>query len=476
MKQLVFADTQGAGVRYRLEVPDSMNMWRLDAFLDYMQCSHREIAARDYLPRPVDPLRHQSFRHLVCTPSAALSPPVRFWQNGREIRADGRIELPDARNLVQLRRDPAAGGADCRSLDLAARHRQELGDCRDELIELWDTLFDFDTHRIVTKRGVRVTGFGQLLNGFGDGLNEANRIRVVYRLAHLVYQAPFENVSKIIGSHELRSGLEMWRNIALGCGGMCAEKAWALKFACDALGVPNRPVFGAGCELPSDLDVRLPRLVENGDPDALGVWLQHHLLELDLAGRKVLVDVANGNMPFLFLAGEDAEARIRYGVRARMVYRTEKLTLTRASNLAGDTMLVYSKYRVPGLTYQFVFEQGLGLQITDRLFLGVVLDWHEERSRGIQSYYSTCAQRLALPYPRFVHEGNVASVPDSDFEGLLRRVLEALKDGFPRREYTGSFTFVLQPLTPHRWSRPQVSPEIRAMLTAGKDSSADETP
>ena len=468
MKRLVFADTQGNGLQYRFDVPDKMDTWRLDAFLDFMTCSGREMAAGDYLPRPVDSLRHESLRRLLCAPASLLSPPVCFWQNGLKIRDGGRFDLSGTHNLVHLRRASDTNGADCRALDLAARHRREFADCRDELVELWDALFDFDAHRVSTRGGARITGFEQVLANFRDGLSDEGRVQVVYRLAHLVYQAPFENLSKIVGAHGLRSGLEMWRNIALGCGGVCSEKAWALKFACDVLGVPNTPVYGAGCELPADLDSRLVRLVGEDDPEALGVWLQHHLLELDLAGRKVLVDVANGNMPFLFLAGPDAETRVRHGLRARMVYHTEKLRLARASSLAGDIMLVHSRQRIPGLTYQFVFEQGLGLQITDQLFLGAFLDWHEERSRHAQSTYSACAKRVALPYPRFVHEQTLASVPDNGLRELLRGALGALRDGYPRPEYSGDFTFVIQPLSPHRWSRPQVSPEILDMLTRGR--------
>ena len=72
-----------------------------------------------------------------------------------------------------------------------------------------------------------------------------------------------------------------------------------------------------------------------------------------------------------------------------------------------------------------------------------------------------------MPYPRFVHARTLASVPDEAFRELLRGALEALREGYPRQEYNGDFTFVIQPLAPHRWSRPQVSPEVLDMLAAG---------
>ncbi len=466
MKQLVFADAQGNHARYRLTIPDSMDVWRLDAFLDFMTCTEEQMAERNYLPRPVDPLHHQNLRHLVCSPAAVLSRPLEFWQHGQQILGDVAIDLSRPRNLVELRREHGVAAADCGSLDLATRHRREFADCTAELLEIWDELFDFDAHRIVTNQGACIAHFEQVLDAFDTALDPANRMRVLYRLAHLIYQAPFENVSKVIEGRGMRSGLEMWRNIALGRGGMCAEKAWALKFVCDVLGVHNAPVFGTATPLPDDLETRLEQLVAHGSAESLGIWLQHHLLELRLDGRRIVADVANGNMPLLFLTGADAAARLRAGVRARMVYHTEKLMLTRASALAGDTMLVYSQYRVPDLTYQFVFEQGLGLQITDSLFLGVALDWHDQRSGELQQYYSNCARRLGLPFPRFLHKDNLRCVPDADARQLLRNVLEALRDGYPRREYTGDFTVVMQPLLAQRWSRPQVSDEIRQMLGA----------
>ena len=187
-------------------------------------------------------------------------------------------------------------------------------------------------------------------------------------------------------------------------------------------------------------------------------------VQAELAGQTILIDATNGNLPFTFLSSADAQRRIRGGMRARMVYRTERLKLAEASNLAGDIMLTVSEFHVPDLHFQFMFDHGLGLHISAAAYLGVFFDWGGERSRLMQNYYSRAARRRRMPFPRFVHEANLLSVPDENLRQLLERVLHALRAQYQRREYTGDFTFVIQPLTSDRWIRPHVSAAISRLL------------
>ena len=82
----------------------------------------------------------------------------------------------------------------------------------------------------------------------------------------------------------------------------------------------------------------------------------------------------------------------------------------------------------------------------------------------MQQYYAAGARRLGLPYPRFIHEHNLDSVDDEDLAAMLEQALEAAWSQYPRHEYTGGFTFVLQPLAGPRWHVPQISPELAACV------------
>jgi hypothetical protein len=118
---------------------------------------------------------------------------------------------------------------------------------------------------------------------------------------------------------------------------------------------------------------------------------------------------------------------------------------------------------VPELHLQYVFKQGLGLQISPQAYIGVYFDWGGEASALKQNYYSSRARKLRFPYPRFIHADNLASVPDPHLRTLLDRTRKALRHHYPDKTFTGDFTFVIQPLAPHFWTLPRVSESVKRL-------------
>ncbi|NQZ60345.1 MAG: hypothetical protein HRT88_23095 [Lentisphaeraceae bacterium] len=174
------------------------------------------------------------------------------------------------------------------------------------------------------------------------------------------------------------------------------------------------------------------------------------MLEITVDGEKILIDVTNGNLPLLFLDEKDSHLRYRSGLKCRMVYQTDKLHLYPSTEIAGDIMLTISEYMSQCQTFKYIFSQQLGLLISDEFYVTAFADWHEQRSRSMQQYYSRLAQKSALPFPIFFHRENCNSIEDEWISQLMQKSLQALYENYPLQEYRGDFTIVLQKLIPRR--------------------------
>ncbi len=469
MKQLAFSDSHANLATYSLRVPDSMTHWRVSALLDFLARGTAYSHDAGYLPVPVDACRHETFRHLVLHPAATLNRPVTFVQDGQTLGPQDAIRLGGGLTVVALGREAGPSQTDPDALDVAERNRAAFEACRPALPAVMDRVIDFDGVEITCRDGSRVMSLDGLLPEMQERLDPANQVRLLHRIASAIHAAPFENISRILDGIEVRPGCEMWTAIGRGFGGVCVEKTSALKFACDILGVPSTPVLG-GVEMPHDIEAHVERFVRSDGEETLPVWIQHHLLEMSVAGNTYLADATNGNIPFYFLDATDTARVLKAGMRSRMVYHVERLRLRRASNRTGDMLLTLSEYHVPDLQMQYIFEQGLGLHISDRAFIGVYLDWGGERSQLQQNYYTRLARRLGYFPPRFLHEANLRSVPDKHLRTLLEKTLTALRERYRDQAYTGDFTFVLQPLNGTFWTHPRISRSVREIfIQAGQE-------
>ena len=133
----------------------------------------------------------------------------------------------------------------------------------------------------------------------------------------------------------------------------------------------------------------------------------------------------------------------------------------RVSDWLGEALLTLSQYHVPELHLQYIFKQGLGLSISPDLYVGVYFDWGGERSALQQNHYASLAQLAGFPYPRFIHQKNIHAIPDETLQNQLKSALAALQLHYENRQFTGGFTFVIQPLTQNFWRQARLSRALR---------------
>lgn len=464
MKLLVFKDKQCNGDEYSLLIPEGMDRWKMSSFRDFMRVGHENSQHAGYLPRPVNVLRQESLRQLVNFPESTYNRTVTFEQSGRRLTNDDAIELSGNVNSVLMGRETDGRGPDSRRISVVRRNKRAFRSCKAEVVRAVDGMFDYDAHQIMKRDGSRVTSLEHVVEGFCHELDAPNQLCFLHCIAQLVHGAPFENISKIIDGVQLRSGYEMWSNMAADFGGVCAEKTAAFKFICDILSVPTHAVIGSRSPIPKDFEPQLGAYIDSHGEGESPIHVCHYLIEVVIDSKRYLVDVTNGNVPFMFLDEADSAKLLQAGFRSRMVYRVERLHMARVSNWVGDALLTLSEYHVPDLHLQYIFEQGLGLHISRNAYVGVYFDWGGERSALMQNHYSRLASRVRFVFPRFIHTQNMHSIPDDSLMHLLETTLGALRERYGDRRYTGDFAFVIQPLTSHFWQMPRVSDSVRRIL------------
>lgn len=451
-KSLTFIDSFGNYNLYTLCVPDELKKWRFSALIEFLRTDPNLHEEKGFVVSVPDLLAHQRLRRITCYPESSLSLSPTFWQNNRELHDDEFVNLSQKENFIEIKRKSSDKNTfkipDCKQKNIEDYHVCKTIICNaiDKALDLKSIFTDIDS-------------FEQLTDCFSQ-ISYEDRLKLVFHVALTIYVAPFENISRLTGCSCFRSGAEMWLSIADGFGGICSEKTSALKFICDILGIKNRPVFGSSYNIPEDIENQYISFIKARGDLPPPVWLQHHLLEIFLDEKSFLIDVANGNLPFLFLNKDDADSRLAGGMRMRLVYHTERLNLKRCAESLGDIMLTFSEYHIPDIAWQFIFKQQLGLEISNNHYLGVFADYHSQRSSIMQQYYSNAAKEAGLLYPLFLHKNNLCTLKDKNMIIFLEEIRNNLFDFYPFREYTGDFTFVLQPLSSDRWIRPQISSQI----------------
>ena len=156
-------------------------------------------------------------------------------------------------------------------------------------------------------------------------------MRFVECLARRIWRSPFENYSRFTGRKLVyKSGDETIDNILDGGGAICSEKVQALKFLTDHYGLESEYLI-AGPDAPGPAPVdRLREILRTFDASFAKRYMrywQHTALLYRIDGVEVLVDATNGNIPFLFLEGGDADRLLRCSHKrplpVRMIEATE---------------------------------------------------------------------------------------------------------------------------------------------------------
>ena len=251
----------------------------------------------------------------------------------------------------------------------------------------------------------RYSGFVQdsLFKHFGLGETESilqlkttgQKLQLLKSLAKTIWEGQFENYSRFIGKKLVyKSGDETVDNIIEGAGAICSEKVQALKFLTDHYGLESEYIIaGENATGPVPVD-KLRELLTTFDfrysKRYMRFW-QHTALLYDIDGTPVLVDATNGNIPFLFLQGDDAERVLGYQdkipVTVKMVEADEDFYYHRVPQDIPQDLFFALEGWVSFSDLMQVFDNELGLFLS-RDFYVMPLDYttDKEFNRDRQEY------------------------------------------------------------------------------------------
>ncbi len=205
-------------------------------------------------------------------------------------------------------------------------------------------------------------------------------------LARRIWNSPFENYSRFTGRRLVyKSGDETIDNILDGGGAICSEKVQSLKFLTDHYGLESEYLLaGPGAEGPFPVE-KLREILTTFDPRFskryMRYW-QHTALLYHLNGADVLVDATNGNVPFLFLQGGEAEPLLRCrdkrAVGVRMVESEEDFFYHRVPQDIPENLFFALEGWIPFSDLMQVFDNELGLYLSSDYYVAPV-SWRSDR-------------------------------------------------------------------------------------------------
>jgi hypothetical protein len=295
-------------------------------------------------------------------------------------------------------------------------------------------------------------------------LNDDNLLSILVNVSRFIHGTPFENVSKFINGTPFHTGLEMWRNFSEGFGGICGEKASALKFFCDILDVENRLVGGLGRTLDQDLNNIIIEYA--GNPKGVSLPRVQHLLNLITIGSKeYLVDSTGGNVQFLFVNSDDSSRLFKMGYKARMFSQVDRLFLYPLEKTAGDILLLISEFHLPLTHWDYTFDQGLGLAILPDRYVGAYFDWGGECTQRLQAHYSKVSKRLGFRPPVFI-ESDLDKESEGNLLGVKYDIImkEMMSQYWNSEFYTGRISLCIQPYSFDFWRLPVMSNNTKNLL------------
>lgn len=199
-----------------------------------------------------------------------------------------------------------------------------------------------------------------------------DKVDFIHALALRIWESDFENYSRFSGRKLVyKSGDETVLNILDGHGGICSEKVQALKFLTDRYGLESEYILSGPTDPGPVPEERLRHLLNTLDfrfsKRFMRYW-QHLALLYTLDGLELLVDATNGNIPFLFVSGAEADEILRYDskrpVRVRMAVKDEDFYYHRVSQDIVEDMIFAMEGWIPYVDLVQVFDNELGLCIT----------------------------------------------------------------------------------------------------------------
>ena len=129
-------------------------------------------------------------------------------------------------------------------------------------------------------------------------------------------------------------------------------------------------------------------------------YWEHLALLYHLDGRDIIVDATNGNIPFIFLAGPDAErmlnCRDKVPVSVRMSLNTESFYYHRVPQDIPENLLYALEGWIPEADLIEVFENELGLYISERYFVMPLVYKNRKEFLELEQQYKIACMKVGL--------------------------------------------------------------------------------
>ncbi|MDE2841796.1 MAG: hypothetical protein OXN21_00290 [Chloroflexota bacterium] len=261
-------------------------------------------------------------------------------------------------------------------------------------------------------------------------------LALVETLARKIWDSEFENYSRFTGRKLLfKTGDETVRNIAAGAGGICTEKVQALKFLTDHYGIQSEYVIGGdGARDPVPVE-RLREMLRTGDfrfaRRHMRYW-QHSALIYQIDGLPLLVDATNGNIPFLFLKGSEAERLLGYerkpSVPVRMVEAEEEYFYHRVPQDIPQNLFFAMESWITDTDMVQVFENELGLFLSSDYYVTPLPYRTQAEYQRLADEYQAIAARAGYrcqANPRWTLDGEPGEAFCKSHPETASRILDA---------------------------------------------------
>lgn len=200
-----------------------------------------------------------------------------------------------------------------------------------------------------------------------------------------IWESDFELYSRFIGDKlRFKDPSETLLNIIEGRGGTCTEKASAMKLITDVYGFKSEYLLGgpnAKGPFPADSLRKMLSTLDFSLGKKYMTYWQHSALLYDVDGEDVMIDVTNGNVPFLFLTGESIEDLLRphgkKSVKVRMVMDDEDFYYHVVPQDVPENLLSAMQDWIEDVDLINVFDDGLGLLIREDYYVWSLM-YHED--------------------------------------------------------------------------------------------------
>jgi len=225
--------------------------------------------------------------------------------------------------------------------------------------------------------------------------SDANRIlqlgtyedkkKFLLAVSRKIWESDFELYSRFIGDKQrFNDPAETLKNIISGRGGTCTEKSSAMKMITDAYSFKSEYLLGgpnAKGQFPADALRKMLKTMDFTFGKKYMAYWQHEALLYNVDGEDIMIDVTNGNVPFLFLTGYDIEEllnpRNKKSVKVRMVMDNEEFYYHVVPQDIPENLLTAMQDWIEDVDLINVFDDGLGLLIREDYYVWPLM-YHDD--------------------------------------------------------------------------------------------------